>query len=271
MYFALSAQTNYGLCCCSGTVSPSYPFSQPRRSNSLRCRGESVSLRRDWDGYAVALLYFLASDMADRGGSKTRIRRAPLGDATDRIVNASPQKPGKHSGPQDSKPNPLRAHPISVASTKTHLKKGTALASSTLVSSVKSHAKPPAPVDTAYKNSRFSQISTSSSASNGNRKTHIGPWQLGRTLGKGSAARVRLARHTTTQDVVAVKILAKDMTQITTAGSMAELDKWDRTRDEFNAQRQIPLSIEREVAVLKLIDHPHIVKLHDIWENRAEM
>ncbi|KAJ2980465.1 hypothetical protein NUW58_g6936 [Xylaria curta] len=61
------------------------------------------------------------------------------------------------------------------------------------------------------------------------------------------------------------------MTQLTAAGSMAELDKWDRTRDEFSSQRQMPLSIEREVAVLKLIDHPHIVKLHDIWENRAEI
>ncbi|KAI1111862.1 hypothetical protein F5Y14DRAFT_288461 [Nemania sp. NC0429] len=209
--------------------------------------------------------------MADRGGSKARIRRAPLGDATDRIINASPHKPGKHAGPQDTKPNPLRAHPISGASTKKPLKKAAALASNTLVAAVKNHAKPPASVETSYKDSRCSQISTSSGASNGNRKTHIGPWQLGKTLGKGSAARVRLARHSTTQDVVAVKILAKDMTQITTAGSMAELDRWDRTRDEFNTQRQIPLSIEREVAVLKLIDHPHIVKLHDIWENRAEI
>jgi serine/threonine protein kinase len=70
---------------------------------------------------------------------------------------------------------------------------------------------------------------------------------------------------------VAVKILAKNMTELTAAGSMAELDKWDRTRDEFTSQRHMPLSIEREVAILKLIDHPHIVKLHDIWENRAEM
>lgn len=209
--------------------------------------------------------------MANRSGSKIRARRAPLGDATDRIVNASPQKPGKHAGSQDSKLNPLRAHPISVSPTKTRLQKGKALASATLVPAAKSHAKPPASVETAHKDSRLSQISTSSGTSNGNRKTHIGPWQLGKTLGKGSAARVRMARHSTTQDVVAVKILAKDMTQITTAGSMAELDKWDRTRDEFNAQRQMPLSIEREVAVLKLIDHPHIVKLHDIWENRAEI
>ncbi|KAI0188009.1 hypothetical protein EV127DRAFT_343581 [Xylaria flabelliformis] len=223
--------------------------------------------------------------MADRGGSKTRIRRAPLGDATDRILNASPQKPGKHSRPPKPEPNPLRAHPTSVTSTKPPGQKGTTSSSSSVVPKPKRQARPsnadsqvssylPAPTPGAketYADNRFSQISTSSGASGGNRKTHIGPWQLGKTLGKGSAARVRLARHHATQDVVAVKILAKNMTQLTAAGSMAELDKWDRTRDEFNSQRQIPLSIEREVAVLKLIDHPHIVKLHDIWENRAEI
>ncbi|KAI1744587.1 hypothetical protein F4680DRAFT_229931 [Xylaria scruposa] len=223
--------------------------------------------------------------MADRGGSKTRIHRAPLGDATDRIVNASPQKPGKHSRLSKPEPNPLRAHPTSVASTKPPGPKGTTSSSSILVLKPKRQARLsnadsqvssclPAPTPGAkenYADNRFSQISTSSGASGGNRKTHIGPWQLGKTLGKGSAARVRLARHHATQDVVAVKILAKNMTQLTAAGSMAELDKWDRTRDEFNSQRQMPLSIEREVAVLKLIDHPHIVKLHDIWENRAEI
>lgn len=223
--------------------------------------------------------------MADRGGSKTRIRRAPLGDATDRIVNASPQKPGKHGRPPKPELNPLRAHPTGVTSTKRPYQKGTVSSSSSLISNSKRQAKPsnadphissrlPAAILDAkesYADNRFSQISTSSGASGGNRKTHIGPWQLGKTLGKGSAARVRLARHHATHDVVAVKILAKNMTQLTAAGSMAELDKWDRTRDEFNSQRQMPLSIEREVAVLKLIDHPHIVKLHDIWENRAEM
>ncbi|KAI8950431.1 hypothetical protein F4801DRAFT_346767 [Xylaria longipes] len=223
--------------------------------------------------------------MADRGGSKARIRRAPLGDATDRIVNASPQKPGKHGRPPKPEPNPLRAHPTNAASIKPLRQKGTASSSSSLISNSKcqsrtgianprvtscQRAATPGAKETCAEN-RFSQISTSSGASGGNRKTHIGPWQLGKTLGKGSAARVRLARHHTTQDVVAVKILAKNMTQLTAAGSMAELEKWDRTRDEFNSQRQMPLSIEREVAVLKLIDHPHIVKLHDIWENRAEI
>ncbi|KAI0403818.1 hypothetical protein F4802DRAFT_271261 [Xylaria palmicola] len=223
--------------------------------------------------------------MAGRGVSRPHIRRAPLGDATDRVINASPQKPGKRSRPPNPEPNPLRAHPTGVVSTKGQAKKGTSSSPGSPIPGLKGHAAHANPgcrtsddprgtapgVNTAYADNRISQISTSSGASSGNRKTHIGPWQLGKTLGKGSAARVRLARHHTTHDVVAVKILAKNMTQLTAAGSMAELDKWDRTRDEFNSQRHMPLSIEREVAVLKLIDHPHIVKLHDIWENRAEI
>ena len=223
--------------------------------------------------------------MADRGGSKNRVRRAPLGDATDRLLKTTPQKRDKRARPPTPAPTPLRAHPPRYGPYKTTSRYGAALPprglesnSSGLAVSGHANARPtasqrvPTPsIEEASGEQRASVISTSSGASGGNRKTHIGPWQLGKTLGKGSAARVRLARHHTTQDVVAVKILGKDMTQLTAAGSMAELEKWDRTRDEFNSQRQMPLSIEREVAILKLIDHPNIVKLHDIWENRAEM
>ncbi|KAI0542749.1 hypothetical protein GGR58DRAFT_169357 [Xylaria digitata] len=223
--------------------------------------------------------------MANRGGSKTRFRRAPLGDATDRILNTSPQKPGKYSKLLNPEPNPLRAHPTSLSSTKASSQNAKASSSSNQTSNLRgvaisSNANPrhssaprgttPSVKDT-YGDQRSSLLSTSSGTSGANRKTHIGPWQLGKTLGKGSAARVRLARHCTTHDIVAVKILAKDPNHMTAAGSMAELDQWDRTRDEFHSQRHIPLAIEREVAILKLIDHPHIVKLHDIWENRAEI
>ncbi|KAH6646969.1 hypothetical protein BKA67DRAFT_684429 [Truncatella angustata] len=118
---------------------------------------------------------------------------------------------------------------------------------------------------------RISQISTSSGASSGKRKTHIGPWQLGKTLGKGSAGRVRLARHHATREQVAVKILPKHGHTMTQAGSLAAIDDWDRRQPEFASEKRMPLSIEREVAILKLIDHPNIMKLYDIWENRSEI
>jgi hypothetical protein len=105
-----------------------------------------------------------------------------------------------------------------------------------------------------------------------NKKSHIGPWQLGKTLGKGSSARVRAARHCTTHQPVAVKIIAKKTARMTQSGSIAQLDQFDSNLPEnVNGVRRMPLAIEREVAILKLIEHPNIVKLYDIWENRNEM
>ncbi len=83
---------------------------------------------------------------------------------------------------------------------------------------------------------------------------------------------MRAARHHVTHQLVAVKIVAKRTAHITQAGSLAKLDRIDRVLPEsVNGVRRMPLAIEREVAILKLIEHPNIVKLYDIWENRNEM
>lgn len=29
-----------------------------------------------------------------------------------------------------------------------------------------------------------------------------------------------------------------------------------------------PRQVEREIAILKLIEHPHVLKLHDVYENK---
>lgn len=29
-----------------------------------------------------------------------------------------------------------------------------------------------------------------------------------------------------------------------------------------------PTQVEREIAILKLIEHPHVLKLHDVYENK---
>lgn len=120
--------------------------------------------------------------------------------------------------------------------------------------------------------SQASYASTSSSRSKKNYKTHIGPWQLGRTLGKGSSARVRLCRHNLTNQLAAVKIVNRRMAYLVQDSSMAALSKWDSSLpDETNGEMRVPMAIEREVAILKLIEHPNIMKLYDIWENRSEM
>jgi len=100
----------------------------------------------------------------------------------------------------------------------------------------------------------------------------IGPWRLGKTLGRGATARVRLARHTQTGQEAAVKIVQKKNAQISQAGSLAALDKaMAATQSQEDGARRMPIGIEREVAIMKLIEHPNIMKLYDIWENRLEM
>lgn len=121
---------------------------------------------------------------------------------------------------------------------------------------------------------RNSQISTvSTNASDGKRiKSLIGPWKLGKTLGKGATARVRLARHTYTGQEAAIKIVQKKNAQLSQAGSLANLDRAESSRpDSRDGMRRMPIGIEREVAIMKLIQHPNIMKLYDIWENRSEM
>ena len=120
--------------------------------------------------------------------------------------------------------------------------------------------------------SSYSMASTTASDAGprGMRKTHIGPWNLGKTLGKGATARVRLARHVRTSEHAAIKIVQKTTSALTASGSLAVLTKEDE-KNNRNLDHRMPYSIEREVAIMKLIKHPNILKLHDIWENRTEM
>ena len=134
-------------------------------------------------------------------------------------------------------------------------------------SRVPSVLNPPSEADD---NKRYSQASSNSNSSRYN--SHIGPWQLGKTLGKGSSARVRLCRHTLTDQLAAVKIVNRRMAYLVQDSSLAALSKWDKGLPEQpNGEMRVPMAIEREVAILKLIEHPHIMKLYDIWENRSEM
>ncbi len=121
------------------------------------------------------------------------------------------------------------------------------------------------------RNSAISTVSTNASDGFGRRKTHIGPWHLGKTLGKGATARVRMARHCITGELAAVKIVQKMNAQLTQSGSLASISKNDTLWDEEDEVRRMPFAIEREVAIMKLIKHPHIMQIYDIWENRTEM
>lgn len=125
-----------------------------------------------------------------------------------------------------------------------------------------------APTDT----NRNSAISTTSAASGkSRRKTHVGPWQLGRTLGKGATGRVRLAKHALTGQVAAIKIVSKKSAALVQSASMAQMDKEATDLTSVAGFRLMPFGIEREVVIMKLIEHPNVINLYDVWENRGEL
>ncbi|KAL1883403.1 hypothetical protein VTK73DRAFT_8970 [Phialemonium thermophilum] len=214
--------------------------------------------------------------------SKVQPPREPLSDATGRINNAAPSKgrdnksigPGHDSMILKSKEE-SRGASKAVPTVSVARQPENALAPDFEMVHDSRHlaVTNPDPDETndARRVSQFSNISSTASSIRA-RKTHIGPWQLGKTLGKGSSARVRAARHRVTHQFAAVKIVAKNTAHITQAGSLAKLDKIDRIEgDSPDGVRRMPLAIEREVAILKLIQHPNIVRLYDIWENRSEI
>ncbi|KAL1662049.1 Pkinase-domain-containing protein [Schizophyllum commune] len=84
----------------------------------------------------------------------------------------------------------------------------------------------------------------------------IGLWKIGRTIGKGSCGRVRIARHSKTGQYAAIKIISKTIDPNSSIADTAERYK---------------LSIEREVVVMKLTDHPNILRLYDVWETSTEL
>ncbi|ANB13774.1 protein kinase HSL1 [Sugiyamaella lignohabitans] len=146
---------------------------------------------------------------------------------------------------------------------------------------------PAAGSDEAVKaNHRLSQTSNHSSASKRS-KSHVGPWRLGRTLGRGSSGRVRLAKHSLTGQLAAVKIVPKEIVvgggsagngAATSPsanggagpGATAVVDATQYGSDPKD-QGGLPYGIEREVIIMKLIEHPNVMALYDVWENKGEL
>ena len=126
--------------------------------------------------------------------------------------------------------------------------------------------------DFQCESARSSVMSAASLLSNkGKRKTHVGPWQLGRTLGKGATGRVRLAKHAVTGQTAAIKIVSKKSAAMVQSESIAAMDRNASHFSGYSNARQMPSGIEREVVIMKLIEHPNVISLYDVWENRGEL
>lgn len=128
------------------------------------------------------------------------------------------------------------------------------------------------PQHNSKRDSEISNASTDTSNSNRRRKTHIGPWQLGKTIGQGGCSRVRLVRHSVTGQYAAAKIISKATAERVRAVSLANLYQSAEQDSTFHSHgKAIPFGLEREICIMKLLDHPNIVRLYDIWENRDEL
>merc|ERR1719191_2351240 len=81
------------------------------------------------------------------------------------------------------------------------------------------------------------------------RARSIGHYILGKTIGEGTFGKVKLGTHILTGEKVAVKILEKE-----------------RIVDIADVER-----VAREIHILKLIRHPHIIQLYEIIETPRQL
>ncbi|EFA83217.1 putative protein serine/threonine kinase [Heterostelium album PN500] len=73
----------------------------------------------------------------------------------------------------------------------------------------------------------------------------VGPFIIGKTLGQGTTGKVKLGFHKDTGFKVGIKIINKDL---------------------LNNKPSMRRKIEREVVLMKLIDHPNALKMYEVYE-----
>ncbi|XP_029109730.1 serine/threonine-protein kinase BRSK2-like isoform X8 [Scleropages formosus] len=77
---------------------------------------------------------------------------------------------------------------------------------------------------------------------------YVGPFRLEKTLGKGQTGLVKLGVHCVTGQKVAIKMVNRE-----------------------KLSESVLMKVEREIAILKLIEHPHVLKLYDVYENNRHL
>ncbi|KAJ3069489.1 MAP microtubule affinity-regulating kinase 1 [Podochytrium sp. JEL0797] len=78
---------------------------------------------------------------------------------------------------------------------------------------------------------------------------NIGNYEVLKTVGEGSFAKVKLAVHRLTKQKVALKIIDKD-----------------KLPDEYSLK-----NIHREAQIMRLLDHPNIIQLYEVMETKKEL
>jgi serine/threonine-protein kinase HSL1 (negative regulator of Swe1 kinase) len=207
--------------------------------------------------------------MAERyRGNRAATRRQPLSE----ITNGANSSPAPRAPPKYATKH-LPSSPDSLPHNESFTANGSLAVRKEPVSSPEHKRISQITSDTERESKRNSAISTTSTTSARKRKTYIGHWQLGMTIGKGGCSRVRIVRHKYTGEKRAVKIIARSTAESTRAQSLANLIETTKNNASPNPTgfKPIPYGLEREIAVMKLLEHENIVRLYDVWENSNEL
>ncbi|AQZ18938.1 KCC4 (YCL024W) and GIN4 (YDR507C) [Zygosaccharomyces parabailii] len=91
----------------------------------------------------------------------------------------------------------------------------------------------------------------------------VGPWKLGETLGFGSTGKVQLAYNEITHQQAAMKEISKAIFNSKTAPGSSSI--------AASTPDALPYGIEREIIIMKLLNHPNVLRLYDVWETNPSL
>ena len=85
---------------------------------------------------------------------------------------------------------------------------------------------------------------------------YVGPWIIGECVGKGASGHVKIAKHRRTGQLAAVKVLPLEFAFNSHTSLRTRQAKSDKQR----------LGIDREIVMMKLMNHPNIMRIYDVYE-----
>ncbi|KAF5743883.1 CBL-interacting serine/threonine-protein kinase 9-like isoform X2 [Tripterygium wilfordii] len=80
-------------------------------------------------------------------------------------------------------------------------------------------------------------------------RTRVGKYEIGKTIGEGSFAKVKFAKNVETGDCVAIKILDRDQV----------------------LRHKMVEQIKREISTMKLIKHPNVIKIIEVLASKRKI
>ncbi|CAN8310928.1 unnamed protein product [Cochlearia groenlandica] len=90
---------------------------------------------------------------------------------------------------------------------------------------------------------------TAAAAATVKSRTRVGNYEMGRTLGEGSFAKVKYARNTVSGDLAAIKILDRDKV----------------------LRHKMVEQLKREISTMKLIKHPNVVEIIEVMASKTKI